>query len=99
MNYPDSGNLIWYFSQRITECNLEIEKTIKSTVFLLENLKNIVSFTRFFKKTCTNHLYTEKNGTGVTLKWKREKYILICGRNDREKGFSVFMQDVPFPVF
>jgi hypothetical protein len=34
--------------------------------FLLENLKNIISFTRFLEKICTIHLYTEKNGTGVT---------------------------------
>jgi len=81
------------------DCSLKTLKTINSSLIPLENLKNIVSFTRFFKKICTNHLYTEKNGTGVTLKWNREKFVLICGRNDREKGFSAFMQDVPFPVF
>ena len=64
--------------------------------FLLENLKNIISFTRFIKKICTNHHYTEKNGTGATLKWKREKILLICGHKGREKGFSAYMQQVPF---
>jgi hypothetical protein len=63
---------------------------------LLENLKNIISFTRFLRKICTNHHYTEKNGTGVTLKWKRGNHILFCGRSGRKKGFSAFMQQVPF---
>jgi hypothetical protein len=69
-----------------------MKKIYQIDVFLLENLKNIISFTRFLRKICTNHLYTVKNGTGVTLKWKREKFQLICGRKGREKGFSAFMQ-------
>jgi len=52
---------------------------------LLENLKNIISFTRFLRKICTNHHYTEKNGAGVTLKWKRENFIWICGLSGRKR--------------
>jgi hypothetical protein len=42
--------------------------------------KNNISFTLNLREICTKNLYTEKNGTGATLKWKRENYILICGR-------------------
>ena len=65
-------------------------------IFPLENLRNIISFTRFLGKICTIHHYTEKNGTGATLKWKRGKIKLICGRKGREKGFPAFMQQVPY---
>ena len=83
----------------MTDRNLKSIKTIKRSDFILENLKNIVSFTRFFKKICTILHYTEKNGTGVTLKWKREKLVLICGRKGRGKGFSAFLLEVPFLFF
>jgi len=40
--------------QNISHCNPESVKTIKSSSIALENLKNIVSFTRFFKKDMYN---------------------------------------------
>ena len=36
------------------DCSLETLKTINSSLIPLENLKNIVSFTRFFKKDMYN---------------------------------------------
>jgi len=44
------------------------------------------------RKICTKNLYTEKNGAGATLKWKRWRCILIYGFNVREKGFIAFRQ-------
>ena len=38
----------------MTDRNLKSIKTIKRSDFILENLKNIVSFTRFFKKDMYN---------------------------------------------
>jgi hypothetical protein len=68
--------------------NSESIKTIKSLGSILENLKNIVSFTRFFEKLiCTHHHNTEKNGTGVTLKWKRENHISIYGYKTVKRDF------------
>ena len=91
--YP-GYNLFWFKDLFciFRDCSLKTLKTIYSSLIPLENLKNIVSFTRFFKNRCTIHHYTEKNGTGVTLKWKREKFVLICGRKGREKGFSALKQ-------
>ena len=80
------------FDIRLSNSN----KNFRIDDFPLENLRNIISFTRLLGKICTIHHYTEKNGTGATLKWKRGLIELICGRKGRNKGFSAFMQQVPY---
>jgi hypothetical protein len=70
----------------------------KIVSFIWPQLKNNISFTLNLREICTRNLYTEKNGAGATLKWKRGIYISVCGHYDRKKGFFAWVQQVPFSI-